>query len=55
MSLRASLFELQLEHLGGCGCGACGERPVGARVQIREPIKDGELAAQRGDVHDERA
>ena len=50
----APLLRLALELLRGRLDRARGERPVGARVQIRHTPEHGELGAQRGEVHSPR-
>ena len=52
--LRASLLDLPLEHLGRRASRPCGERPVGARVQVRQPIQNGKLGSQASGVHSQR-
>jgi hypothetical protein len=41
--LRATQLRLSLELLCGCPHRARGQRPIGAGVQIRQPLKDGKL------------
>ncbi len=49
---RARLAE---QLLSACMCRDGRQRPVGARVQIGDPLEHGELVAQRLDAHERAA